>query len=253
MSAGCEGCRNGAAFNQAFSMAFQPIVDVTTGKTFAQEALVRGLSGKGAQSVLSQITEQNRYGFDQACRIKAIEHATDLGILDTEALLSINFMPNAVYEPNVCIRQTMLAAERAGLPPERLIFEFTEQERIEVAHLKRIVNAYREFGFRTAIDDFGAGYSGLSLLTQLQPDIVKIDMELVRNIDTEPVKRVMLRHIVNMLNDLDIDIIFEGIETHPQLEVIRDMGAKLVQGYLIAKPAFEALVEPEFTDYVLAV
>lgn len=246
MSVGCEGCRSGEAFNQAFSMAFQPIVDVTTGKTFAQEALVRGLSGEGAQSVLSQITEQNRYGFNQACRTLAIEQATHLGILDTEALLSINFMPNAVYEPRVCIRQTMLAAEKAGLPPERLIFEFTEQEKVEVPHLQRIMSVYREFGFRTAIDDFGAGYSGLALLTQLQPDIVKIDMELVRNIDIEPVKRVVLRHIVNMLNDLDIDIVFEGIETLAELEVIRDMGASLVQGYLIAEPAFQALVEPKF-------
>ncbi|MBU1337429.1 MAG: EAL domain-containing protein, partial [Alphaproteobacteria bacterium] len=245
----CVGCRSGEAFNQAFSMAFQPIIDITTGKTFAQEALVRGLSGEGAQSVRSQITEQNRYGFDQACRTLAIEQATGLGILDTEALLSINFMPNAVYEPEVCIRQTMLAAERAGLPPERLIFEFTEQEKIDVPHLQRIVSAYREFGFRTAIDDFGAGYSGLALLTQLKTDIVKIDIELVRNINTEPVKRVVLRHIVNMLNDLDKDIIFEGIETHAELEVIRDMGGRLVQGYLIAKPAFEALVQPELTKY----
>lgn len=227
-------------------MAFQPIVDITTCNIFAYEALVRGTAGEAALSILSQVTEQNRYGFDQACRTVAIEEATGLGILQTDALLSINFMPNAVYEPKACIRQTMIAANKTGLPPERIIFEFTEQEKIEVPHLLRIMTAYREYGFKTAIDDFGAGHSGLALLTKLQPDIVKIDMELIRDIDIEPVKRVVLRHVVNMLDDLGIMVIFEGIETPGELSIIIDMGAKLVQGYLFGKPAFQALAEPNF-------
>ncbi len=248
MSIGCAGCRDGSSFPHAFSMAFQPIVDITTGKTFAQEALVRGLSGESAHSVLSQVTDQNRYGFDQACRTIAIEKASSLGLMGGDSYLSINFMPNAVYEPRACIRQTMLAAERTGVPPERLIFEFTEQEKIEVLHLQHIMSSYREFGFMTAIDDFGAGHSGLALLTKLQPDIVKIDMELVRDIDTEPVKRMVLGHVVNLLNDLGIQIVYEGVEMPAELAVIRDMGAKLVQGYLLARPAFEALVEPDVSQ-----
>lgn len=231
-------------------MAFQPIVDMKTGKTFAQEALVRGKSGEGAQSVLSKVTEKNRYWFDQACRTLAIEQATELGILETESLLSINFMPNAVYEPRACIRQTLLAAEKTGLPPERLIFEFTEKEKLEAPHLLKIISAYREIGFKTAIDDFGSGHSGLALLTKLQPDIVKIDMELIHNIDSEPVKRVVLGHVVELLEDLGVVTVFEGVETKAELAVIKDLGAELVQGYLIAKPAFQTLIEPDVSGLI---
>ena len=84
-------------------MAFQPIVDTDTCKPFAYEALVRGADGSGAASILSRVTETNRYSFDQACRVKAIETAMAVGIMDTEAKLSINFLPNAVYSPMACI------------------------------------------------------------------------------------------------------------------------------------------------------
>lgn len=226
-------------------MAFQPIVNIAGGETFAQEALARGTQGEPAQTVLSRVTSENRYGFDQACRVLAIEQATGLGIVGTKALLSINFMPNAVYEPRACIRQTIAAADKAGLPPERIIFEFTEQEKLEPRHLRQILSAYREIGFLTAIDDFGSGYSGLGLLAKMQPDIVKIDMELIRDIDTSRVKQVVLGHVVDMLNDLGITIVCEGVETRGELAVIRDLGVELVQGYLIERPAFEALIEPD--------
>lgn len=247
MSNGCAGCRNGLAFNSAFSMAFQPIVDLGAGRTYAQEALARGPNGEPAGTVLSQVTSENRYGFDQACRVLAIEKSAALGMRDTEALLSINFMPNAVYEPRACIRQTIAAAEKAGFPPQRLIFEFTEDEIIEPPHLLHILTAYREIGFLTAIDDFGSGYAGLSLLSKLQPDLVKVDMELIRGIDRDRVKQVMLKHLLGMLNDLGVRVVCEGIETVDELQVVLDMGVELVQGFLLAKPAFEALVEPDLS------
>ena len=244
----CSNCESGAPNEIGFTMAFQPIVD-RAGQVFAHEALVRGEDGEPAQSVLSAVTDQNRYAFDQACRVRAIQMASRLEILETEALLSINFMPNAVYEPKACIRQTMAAAKAAGISPDRIIFEFTENEKIEVPHLQRIMSAYREIGFKTAIDDFGAGHSGLVLLTRLQPDFVKIDMELVRNIDTEPVKRVLMENVVALLNDLGIAIVCEGIETPAELDVIRDLGVGLFQGYLFGRPSFEALAKPELAAF----
>src|SRR5690606_35283397 len=92
----CAGCRDGEGFELPFSMAFQPIVDVSRGIVFAYEALVRGINGEGAGSVLSAVNEANRYAFDQSCRQKAIELASRLRG-DQDASLSINFMPNAVY------------------------------------------------------------------------------------------------------------------------------------------------------------
>ena len=94
-----------------------------------------------------------------------------------QAKLSINFMPNAVYEPSRCLRTTLEAAHRTGFPIENIIFETTEDERVHDAeYLKKIFATYRKEGFKTAIDDFGAGYAGLNLLADYQPDIVKLDM-----------------------------------------------------------------------------
>src|SRR6476646_58098 len=103
----CTGCRDGTDFDIPFSMAFQPIVDTVTGKPFAYEALVRGADGSDAHSILSQVTEANRYSFDQACRVKAIETAMAAGLMASDACLSINFLPNAVYSPLACIQLTL--------------------------------------------------------------------------------------------------------------------------------------------------
>ena len=84
------------------AMAFQPIIDTESGLPFAYESLVRGADGSSAASVLSQVTDENRYAFDQACRVLAIESALAAGLMDTEAKLSINFLPNAVYSPLAC-------------------------------------------------------------------------------------------------------------------------------------------------------
>ncbi|OZB21312.1 MAG: diguanylate phosphodiesterase, partial [Acidiphilium sp. 34-64-41] len=121
-------------------MAFQPIVDIVRQEIFAYEALVRGPNGENAGSVIKAVTETLLYGFDQACRITAIEQATALGLVGTSAALSINFMPNAVYEPKACIRKTLETAARVGFPTDRLIFEITEGEAVtDPAHLARIV------------------------------------------------------------------------------------------------------------------
>lgn len=245
MSTGCQGCQSGETFDLPFSIAFQPIVDIRTRQTFGHEALVRGPQGEGAASVLSRVTEKNRYYFDQQCRVKAIGMASSLYPAHEDLKLSINFMPNAVYEPRACIRQTLATAERLNFPLENIIFEFTEDEKLDTAHILKILAAYREIGFGTAIDDFGAGHAGLSLLAKFQPDIVKLDMELIRGIDTSKAKRTIVKHTLRMLDELGVTPLCEGIETLAEMDVLRDLGVRLVQGYLLARPAFETLATPE--------
>jgi EAL domain-containing protein (putative c-di-GMP-specific phosphodiesterase class I) len=245
MSVGCEGCKQGTGLDIPFGMAFQPIVDMKSSRVFAYEALVRGPDGQSAGSVLSQINDTNRYAFDQQCRVKAIESAARLYPANHDINLSINFMPNAVYEPRACIRLTLATAERVGFPLDKIIFEFTENEELDTSHVLNILSTYKKIGFKTAIDDFGAGHSGLGLLTQFQPDIVKLDMHLVRGIDQDKVRRTIVQHTVNMLNDLGITVLCEGIETAGELAVLSDLGIDLIQGYYFAKPAFEAICLPE--------
>lgn len=226
-----------------FSMAFQPIVDVPSGRIYAYEALVRGVDGAGAGTVLASVNADNRYSFDQACRVKAIELAATLGVAARGSFLSINFLPNAVYEPSACIRLTLATAKRTGFPLDRLIFEFTENERLDPEHVQRIVTTYKSMGFKTAIDDFGAGYAGLDLLVRFQPDIVKLDMDLVRGIDADRARRTVVKAIAGMCKDLGVSLLAEGIETVGEHEVLCELGVALQQGYWFAKPAFEALAD----------
>lgn len=237
----CAGCKDGAGFDLAITMAFQPIVDVKTQTVFAYEALVRGQDGRGAGAILSEVSADNRYAFDQLCRTTAIDLAARLDLASAGANLSINFLPNAVYEPRACIRATLAAAMRTGFPLDRIIFEFTEEEALDADHILNILRSYRAMGFKTAIDDFGAGFAGLGLLSKFQPDIVKLDMALIRDIDTDRVKRTIVSNTLNMLRDLDIQPICEGVETVGEYEVLCDLGVSLMQGYLLARPAVEAL------------
>jgi EAL domain-containing protein (putative c-di-GMP-specific phosphodiesterase class I) len=238
----CAGCRDGAALGFDFSMAFQPILDLESGDPFAFEALVRGTAGESAAEVLARVTPENRYAFDQQCRVKAIETAVRAGILDTPARLSINFLPNAVYSPKACIQLTLKTAAAAGLPTDRLIFEFTEQEEMsDPGHVASIVATYREMGFGTALDDFGAGHAGLGLLARFQPDLLKLDMALVRDIDSSLPRRVIVDGVARMCRALGVTLIAEGVETEGELAALRAIGIRYVQGYLFARPAFEAL------------
>ena len=240
----CQGCKDGQGFSTPFSMAFQPIVDLGCGETFAFEALVRGPEGQGAATVLGAVNDTNRYAFDQACRVRAIQLAARLGVAEQGALLSINFLPNAVYEPKACIRATLAATSSTGFPATSIVFEFTEGEQIDDAHLMRIIESYKAMGFKTAIDDFGAGFSGLNRLAKFQPDIVKLDMELIRGIDTDRVRRAMVRCMAAMCVDLGVIVLAEGIETQGESEALRELGVDLQQGFLFARPGFEALPEP---------
>lgn len=236
----CTGCRDGQALPFSFTMAFQPIVDITAGRVWGYEALVRGSEGEGAAFVLDQVEPELVYGFDQACRVKAVELASALFPADPDLKLSINFMPNAVYEPNACIRATLAAAARVGFDPGKLMFEFTENEKMrDVAHLRRIIAAYRAQGFTTALDDFGAGYAGLGLLAELQPDILKIDMALIRDIDQSATKRAIVGAIVGLAREIGIVPLAEGIETAEELVIIRSLGIDLCQGYLLGRPTLD--------------
>lgn len=238
---GCKECRESNPLGFNVSMAFQPIWDNRNQKVFSQEALVRGEQGQGAGWVFEQVNEKNLYKFDQVCRVKAIEMAARLGI---DSMLNINFLPNAVYRPETCIRSTLEASQEFHFPVEKIIFEVTETEKVrDEAHLLSIFKSYKEFGFSTAIDDFGAGYSGLKLLTKFVPDFIKIDMEIIRDIHKEPNKFYIAESIFEMAEKIGVTTIVEGIETREEFEKLKEIGFYLFQGYYFSKPVFEGLAE----------
>ena len=120
----------------------------------------------------------------------------------------------------------------------------TEGERIEDrAHLVHIFHEYRRFGFQTAIDDFGAGYAGLNLLAEYQPDILKIDIDLVRNVDVNPARQAIVKGITAICKALGIKVLAEGIETRAERDFLSAAGIDLMQGFWFCQPVFKGLGE----------
>ncbi|MDK9686736.1 EAL domain-containing protein [Halomonas sp. LC1] len=215
-------------------MAFQPIVDVAQRQVVYYEALVRGVNGESAFSILDQVTDELMYRFDQACRVKAIELASELGM---NARLSINFLPNAVYEPEACIQSTLETSHRVGWPAERLNFEITETERVvDRAHMRSIIDCYRRMGFTTSLDGFGNGYANLDLLTDLRPDTLKIDRELVMDCDSNVRRQAILKSMVSLARTLGTQLVAEGVETREESRCLLALGISVQQGYYFARP-----------------
>ena len=246
---GCIHCNGLTAIEFNLKMAFQPIVNVQTSSIFAYEALVRGNKGESAHEVISKVTPEQLYRFDQTCRVLAIQTAARLGM---QAKLCINFLPNAIYEPASCIKVTLAAAKQCDFPIEDIILEVSESEKvISIDKMKKIVEQYKKMGFGTAIDDFGAGYAGLGLLANFQPNIIKLDMGLIRNINTDKAKFAIVDGVVRTCHLLNILVIAEGVETMAEYEALTKIGIHLFQGYLFAKPQTEALPLVDFDAFTL--
>jgi EAL domain-containing protein (putative c-di-GMP-specific phosphodiesterase class I) len=238
----CRACQTATALFP-FTMAFQPIVDIQHRRIDGYEALVRTPTGGGAGEVLAQVNKDNVYAFDQACRVKAIELAAALGM---DAQLSINFLPNAVYQPRACIRATLDAAERTGFRPDRLTFEIVETEQIaDTPHLLNIIAEYRRQGFKIALDDFGTGYSGLARLAELKPDIVKLDRIVARDCDKDPARLAIVAATLRLGAEMGIKVVIEGIERAGEVAALQSVGARFIQGFYFAKPQLEALADSD--------
>ncbi|MDO9706707.1 EAL domain-containing protein [Paracraurococcus lichenis] len=239
----CRGCEAGHGLGFEPAVAFQPILDMDRGgAVMAYEALVRGPDGQEAGWVLDQVPPGRLYALDSACRIAAVEEAVRLGLAATGAKLSVNVLPSAILDPATCMRTTLAAAERTGFPTGQLLFELSEQEKVaDPRHLQRVIAGLRSMGFTVAIDDFGAGNAGLSLLADLTVDMVKLDMHLVRHCDADRRRRVILESITVACRALGIAVVAEGVETGAEYRTLRGIGIGLVQGFLFARPGFRHL------------
>ncbi len=223
-------------------MAFQPIVDTRRRDVFAWQATIQGpdASPPGIQAM----APEEVYAFDLACRVGVMERATHLGMTER---LAIRFAPRSIYAPDVHIRHTVDAARRLGFPSDRLIFEVSEEERVmDPEHFVDSLGRYRSRGLATALDNYGAGYAGLSLLADFQPDLIKLDSGLVRDIHINRVKRSIAAGTVTTARALGTLIIAQGVECRDELDVLQELGIHLFQGNLFARPALETLPQPHF-------
>ncbi len=210
-----------------------------TSRIFAHEALLRGRGWGGAQleplAILQFAREAGQLEqLDLAACCCAIQEASGL---EPGSTVFVNFSPAMMENADRCLRSTLNAVRSAGLTPDRFVFEVIEADRIDDdRHLKSVLDRYRGDGFRVALDDMGAGWSTLNLVHRLRPDFIKLDRELIRDIDTDRVKDLIATKLLEIGRGLGIRTIVEGVETPAELQWARSRGADFVQGFLIARP-----------------
>ena len=221
---------------------FHPIVEAETGAVFAHEALIRARHPQtqeiiGAGPIIDAAVKLNlAHVLDQRARQAAIRNAAALHMPDVR--LFINFMPNTIYDPEVCLRTTMETAEECGTDLSSLVFDVVESQDIpDMKRLKHILDYYKSRGVGTAVDDMGAGFSTLEYLSALRPDYVKLDRDLVVRAEQDHSARQNLNLVVAQARRLEIRVIAEGIETESQMHMCRDAGVDFMQGFLFARPA----------------
>jgi EAL domain-containing protein (putative c-di-GMP-specific phosphodiesterase class I) len=222
-----------------FSFAFQPIVNVFKQEITSFEALIRGPQGEPAESVLEKMIGKDGKRYYNARSYKIIELANHLKL---SRQMNINLSASDLYHVDLTMIGAFQSSRYNSISVENVILEITESE--DFAEKQVLFNRLRllqKFGFKTAIDDFGAGYSGLKLLMEYQPNFIKLDRRLITNIHADKVKQSIFLGIRQMCQYLSIEIVAEGVENRSEYIWLKKAGIELFQGYYFAKPAFEAL------------
>lgn len=237
-----EWVRDALANEWLFSV-FHPIIGAATGELFAQECLIRARepqSGKilGAGQLIGACEALNiQHQLDQRARVAAIRGGSE-HVPSQQTKLFINFLPNTIYDPKICLRTTMEAAKKYNVSLSRLVFEVVETEKIgDMKQLLRILNYYRERGVGTAVDDMGAGFASIEYIQALQPHFVKLDRELVVRAETDVQARKSIDAMVEATHAIKGRVIAEGIETPAQHNLVLQAGCDFVQGFMFCKPA----------------
>ena len=228
-----------------FHAVYQPIVDLQGGGVVGHEALLRATDPAGAEVLPARLFPAAAAAgwthlLDRVGRTTALR---DAGPWLGDDALFINFVPTSIYRPEVCLRTTEQAARDAGLRLEQLVFEVTETDRVaDLDHLASVFAHYRERGCRVALDDLGAGWSSLTVLVRLRPDVVKLDKELVQGLPG-PVSRAVVQAVVDIAHSYGGTVLAECVETQEQADAARELGVDLGQGWFFGRPVRPAVTE----------
>jgi len=225
---------------------FQPIVAAENPKEIhGYECFLRGLDREGdtiGPERLFQTAERSDLLFqlDREARIEAVENSDKLGV---NRKIFINFMPTSIYDPEYCLRTTLEAVRKNDIRREQLVFEVVEPEEIsDHDKLVEILNHYRQEGIGVALDDLGSGYNSLNILKELEPDYVKLDLELVQSVREHPLRAELASRLIELASSNGIMTMAEGIENESEFNWFREHGVDFLQGYYLAEPS-EGTVE----------
>jgi EAL domain-containing protein (putative c-di-GMP-specific phosphodiesterase class I)/serine phosphatase RsbU (regulator of sigma subunit) len=219
---------------------FQPVVSFTTGDVFGYEALSRTetdvFSGPITELFSAAEAADRLWELDKLCRKTAIQTARSLGLRNR---LFLNINPESMYERDFQEGFTRRLLEKYGINPAELVLEITEHPEPAGGHtvsLKDAVDYYRRQGYQIALDDVGSAYSGLQRVCSLNPDFIKIDMTIIRGIESDPVRQAMVRSLVSFCTSSGAGLIAEGIETAAELNKLLALGVTYGQGFFLARP-----------------
>jgi diguanylate cyclase (GGDEF)-like protein len=227
--------------NDLLIIYFQPIYSINNGAVYAYEALTRIKDNVLFDNVSDLFKTAIQCDFishlDVFCRANALKHSALQGLNQTDAYLCINICPETLMNPAHLVGITDELAEEYGISKNRIILEITEESAInDMDFFKKTITRYRSRGYTIAIDDFGAGYGGLKMLSMIEPELVKIDCHFIANIDKVPVKYNLVDAIATACHRMGIKIVAEGIERQEELAIVLDMGIELLQGYYLCRP-----------------
>jgi len=217
---------------------FQPIIHIRTRQIYGYEGLIRGPVNTVLHAPTRLFEAAARTGLlaelDLLCRQAVIKRFAQLGL---PGRLFINVDPFSLVHEHFREGQTLELIEQAGLTPSQLIIELTETHPVEDVHLmQQAMVHYREMGFRVALDDLGAGYSGLKLWSEIRPDIVKIDRHFIHGVDQDRTKQQFVSTILKTATALGCRVITEGVETGNEYATLRKIGVEMLQGYYFSRP-----------------
>lgn len=235
---GIERHLRDADFEREMDVAFQPIVDTTNGRTIGCEALARWNSPVlGLVPPIAFIDAAERAGLINRLTEVLLKKALDEAKRWPEDVyMSFNLSSRDIGSPE-CILRILGIVERSGFSPKRLSFEVTETAVLKDFDTAReALNLLRNMGARIALDDFGTGYSSLSYVRNLPLDQLKVDRSFITEIESDETARSLVRTMVDLCRNLELDCIIEGVENAAQLAILREMDCKRSQGYFFSKP-----------------
>ncbi len=231
--------------NNSITILFQPIVQIADMSIYAYECLARGVKKNGElQNPLEMFDTARKtdmlFNLDRQCREASIKIAAQK---DIDRNIFVNFLPSSIYNPVYCLQDTVRWSRKLNFDPLSIVFEVVETEKVtDTEHLIKILEFYKEKGFRTALDDMGNGYSSLSLFVTLHPDVVKIDMDLIRDIHSNTIKQTVVKALIDMAKKSRTAVLAEGVETAEEFSWLKQQEIDFVQGYYFSKPTADPVL-----------
>lgn len=236
--------------HKKISVVFQPIISLKSGIVLGYEALSRitcESEFKNPEMLFTAAEEYNRlWDLELLCRTKALEAAHIFMVSPYNKKLFMNVNPNIMHDDAFKRGFTKNFLKQYGIAPNNVIFEITEKNVIEdMVGFKTTISHYKSQDYKIAIDDAGAGYSGLNLISDVNPNYIKLDMKLIRDIHADNLKNALVKGMVEFSKASNVQLIAEGIETIEELKAIINLGVQYGQGYYLQRPAPEIIEIPQ--------